>query len=286
MPKKLNLAGVRSGRVVAVEPTGESRRGSLLWRCRCDCGREFDAEGYRIAGGQIKSCGCARRGRPANDLTGRRFGKLTALYRLEEKSGASYLWQCQCDCGRQAKVSAKALASGSTQSCGCARTAALQSRALDLSGRRFGRLVALEPTEKREWNSVVWRCQCDCGRMVEVAGSSLTSGNTKSCGCLIQENKGPAEQMHYIDGTCVELLQRKNLRKDNTSGCTGVVPYRGRWRAQITFKKKTYYLGVYDKLEDAIRIRKKAEERVFGEFLEWYEQQMAEAEAAARKAAV
>ena len=54
----------------------------------------------------------------------------------------------------------------------------------DLKGQRFGRLVAIEPTEKRSGNSVVWRCQCDCGNACEVPSSSLTSGNTKSCGCM------------------------------------------------------------------------------------------------------
>lgn len=54
----------------------------------------------------------------------------------------------------------------------------------DLTGRRFGRLVALRPTERRASGSVVWGCQCDCGRAVEVAAASLKNGSTKSCGCI------------------------------------------------------------------------------------------------------
>uniref|UniRef100_A0A7C9NUW7 Uncharacterized protein n=1 Tax=Muribaculaceae bacterium Z82 TaxID=2304548 RepID=A0A7C9NUW7_9BACT len=57
-------------------------------------------------------------------------------------------------------------------------------RRIDLAGQRFGRLVALEPTEKRSDGSVVWRCQCDCGKVVEVNAHRLRKGNTKSCGCL------------------------------------------------------------------------------------------------------
>ncbi len=58
-------------------------------------------------------------------------------------------------------------------------------RRIDLAGQRFGRLVALEPTEKRSaGGSVVWRCRCDCGKVAEVDTHHLRSGNTKSCGCL------------------------------------------------------------------------------------------------------
>lgn len=35
---------------------------------------------------------------------------------------------------------------------------------LNLSGQRFGRLVAIRPTEERWRTSVVWECRCDCGQ--------------------------------------------------------------------------------------------------------------------------
>lgn len=52
----------------------------------------------------------------------------------------------------------------------------------DLTGRKFGKLVALEWRGMREHKSV-WRCRCECGKVVDVLGASLLSGNTKSCGC-------------------------------------------------------------------------------------------------------
>jgi len=56
----------------------------------------------------------------------------------------------------------------------------------DISGKRFGRLVVLEPTDKRKQNNVVWKCLCDCGNYYFVGTSSLNRGKrgTKSCGCL------------------------------------------------------------------------------------------------------
>jgi len=267
--RKKDITGMRSGMVVALEPTQVRRASAVLWRCRCDCGKELLVESYKISSGSIKSCGCARR-KKAPDLTGQRFGRLTALERLDQKRGSTYLWRCRCDCGKEAEVYADVLRSGGTKSCGCARQEALKRRAVDIRGQRFGRLIALEPLEKRMGGSVVWRCQCDCGRQTEASYNSLTHGNTRSCGCLNRENESLSTSLRYIDGTCVELLERKRLRKNNTSGYTGVVSYRGRWRAQITFKRKTYNLGTYETIEDAAAARQQAEKDLFGTFLEWY----------------
>jgi len=57
-------------------------------------------------------------------------------------------------------------------------------RIKNLTGQKFSRLTALEPTDKRSNGSVVWLCQCDCGEMTEVRSSNLQNGNTKSHGCL------------------------------------------------------------------------------------------------------
>ena len=54
---------------------------------------------------------------------------------------------------------------------------------LDLIGKRFGYLTVIEKTKKRKNACIVWKCRCDCGNIVEVRGTSLKNGNTKSCGC-------------------------------------------------------------------------------------------------------
>lgn len=51
----------------------------------------------------------------------------------------------------------------------------------------------------------------------------------------------------------------------------------GKWVAQIQYKKKTYYLGSYDRFEDAVKARKQAEEWVkedARELLEKFQKQM------------
>lgn len=58
---------------------------------------------------------------------------------------------------------------------------------LDLRGQKFGRLTAIRPTKKRFKSNVVWLCRCSCGKNVLVGSGNLSSGNTKSCGCLKSE---------------------------------------------------------------------------------------------------
>ena len=52
----------------------------------------------------------------------------------------------------------------------------------DLSGQRFGYLVAI--SSKYENGKTKWLCKCDCGKEHYVDASKLTSGHTKSCGCM------------------------------------------------------------------------------------------------------
>jgi hypothetical protein len=59
---------------------------------------------------------------------------------------------------------------------------------LDLTGERFGRLVALHPAvQPRRGKARRWLCQCDCGELAAVETSALTKGHTRSCGCLQRE---------------------------------------------------------------------------------------------------
>ena len=59
------------------------------------------------------------------------------------------------------------------------------AKALDLSGRRFGHLLAIDKISKqgRSRKYTFWNCICDCGRLCSVRTSSLMSGVTRSCGC-------------------------------------------------------------------------------------------------------
>jgi len=62
------------------------------------------------------------------------------------------------------------------------------SRIINLTGKRFGRLVVIKRGQTRTTNSgqkkAYWLCRCDCGKEVTVLSHSLRCGDSKSCGCL------------------------------------------------------------------------------------------------------
>ena len=76
----------------------------------------------------------------------------------------------------------------------------LPKQARDLAGQRFGRLVALEPIGKNEHSLVLWRCECDCGKICEAESHSLLRGSKRSCGCLRQE---VTRQRSLRHGACI-----------------------------------------------------------------------------------
>lgn len=63
------------------------------------------------------------------------------------------------------------------------------SKIIDLTGKRFGRLVVIKWVGKDKWRHRRWLCKCDCKNKNEiiVTGGNLRNGNTKSCGCLQKE---------------------------------------------------------------------------------------------------
>ena len=63
----------------------------------------------------------------------------------------------------------------------------LKSKRLDLTGKKFGRLTAINIIGKTKYGVCVWQCLCDCGNLKNVPVTYLTQGYTKSCGCLKKE---------------------------------------------------------------------------------------------------
>lgn len=61
------------------------------------------------------------------------------------------------------------------------------SKAIDLTGRRFDRILVLGLSGRDRWGMLRWRCLCDCGTEFVVSGDNLKRGNTRSCGCIRRE---------------------------------------------------------------------------------------------------
>lgn len=75
----------------------------------------------------------------------------------------------------------------------------MAAKLLDISGQRFGRLVALEFLGKP--HAFKWSCKCDCGQIHATTGFKLRSGAVKSCGCLDQERLLERNTTHGLSHT-------------------------------------------------------------------------------------
>ena len=205
------------------------------------------------------------------NLVGHRFGRLTVVAELP-KQGISPRWSCICDCGNTKIATTIVLRRGDCKSCGCLHREYLTQRhaktSIDISGKRFGKLIALHKTKVVGNKSIMWMCQCDCGKQIPAAASELKKGHVQSCGCLISDHVN----LWFQAGTNVPALIANTLSSRNTSGTKGVYfdSSRNMWCAEIMFQGKRYRLGRRADKQDAIRLRKEAEERLHGDFLDWY----------------
>lgn len=132
--RKVDLTGRRFGRLTVtgenpspyISPGGKPTR---RWECVCDCGNRVTVLQNALTrkGNPTTSCGCSRllanQGERFEDLTWRRFGRLTVLESapLEnaEANGNKTGWRCRCDCGNEVIIPRRALVSEGRQSCGC-----------------------------------------------------------------------------------------------------------------------------------------------------------------------
>ena len=261
--------GYRVGKIEVLEPTSGRKSGYTIWRCKCDCRNELLLDTRKLQRGMVRDCGCVSRVAPGQkDLTGVRFGHLVCTKPTDQRSkSGSMVWQCKCDCGSECFAVSTQLTKGYKKSCGCLSHPPLK----DYIGKRFGQLTVTRYHGKTE-GAHRWECLCDCGNTTIVHQTLLQSGKTKSCGCLqatiIRDN------MKFVDGTSVTSLEKASTRliSSNSSGYNGVYLNKKtqKWIAQISFKGKTYYLGSYSKIEEAVTARKKAEARMYGEFLAQY----------------
>lgn len=67
----------------------------------------------------------------------------------------------------------------------------------DITGQRFGRLVAINPAERNKHGRTQWLCQCDCGSTTITTSNSLMLGESTSCGCAKRER---FQKLHYKHG--------------------------------------------------------------------------------------
>ena len=122
----------------------------------------------------------------ANDLTGRTFGLLKVLRRVEDVKPGRPMWLCECRCGKSVvKSSTSFTKQNGVKSCGCLRHQK-SPELIDLTDMTFGDLRVLYQDCSAQSGKARWVCQCGCGNVVSVLSESLRRSKTTSCGCKCQ----------------------------------------------------------------------------------------------------
>ncbi len=211
----------------------------------------------------------------AEDMIGTKFGHLTIIEQLSPDNQRRRRWLCKCDCGGEIIMNGSQFRKKYPDHCGCQKKV-MRS---DLTGQKIGKLEILGPSDKRgprgKRTVPLWECRCECGEICYKATDTLTNPDESMCAkCADKVHTEKARaNAGYVDGTQLSKIRDMTPSAANTSGVRGVY-YESkfdRWRAQIIFQKKRYYLGTFKKKEDAIKARQVAEDELFAPFLESHE---------------
>lgn len=177
----MNLIGQKFGKLLVVGKHPEKKHRSIRWVCKCECGNIKILKTSQLSSGDYKSCGCSSKefqqiARDKRyDITGQRFGKLTAIKKIST-SGPS-VWEFKCDCGSLIELRTQSVITHGVKSC-------KDCKGKDITGLRFGQLIVIKRAGKGYSGALQWLCKCDCGNEVVVSGVNLRNGNTTSCGPL------------------------------------------------------------------------------------------------------
>lgn len=230
------------------------------------------------------------------DLTGQRFGRLVVVKRAENHifpSGKQKSrWLCKCDCGNEIVIIGSNLVKeNGTKSCGCyaqecnCRSKNKKYNTYDLSGE-YGIGYTSKGEEfyfdLEDYDKIKNYCWCvnDEGYIKAYVPelSKIISFHR-----LIMDLNDVLYDIDHKNGELSRFDNRKsNLRiatrsqnqmnkgkqKNNTSGVVGVGWHKAsdKWAAYIAINKKQIHLGLFDKFEDAVKARKEAEDKYFGEW--------------------
>lgn len=115
-----------------------------------------------------------------HDLSGKRFGKWTAISRVVIKNAS--FWTCVCDCGTTKNVMATSLLSGESNGCKpCSKTG------YDLSGTKFNEITVIKRVprpENKKGRLTFYQCKCSCGKELIISRPNILSKKQISCGCV------------------------------------------------------------------------------------------------------
>ena len=203
--------------------------------------------------------------RNTENLTGQKFGKLTAIAPLGERGHHGEKWLCVCACGSTAEVESYNLRSGRVKSCGCGMNAEQ-----DYTGVRRGDLVGIRKTGRtvtyRGHERNVWEWRCKCGNVIERPLFEVYPQGISCCPDCVREKKSiQCKKTIYesrVEGTTMSEtflrgVMEGRLTKSNRSGIRGVSWSKNanKWTARGFRNGKAIHLGYFERIEDAAKAR-------------------------------
>lgn len=130
MSRVKNEIGNKYGLLTVIERAG-SKSGKAAWLCQCECGNQVIVTGDSLRRGNTTTCGDTKhkiermmKVGKSNfiDITGQKYGKLTAIRPIGTANYGGVLWECKCDCGNLHIAEYSNLVRGYVQSCGCLKS--------------------------------------------------------------------------------------------------------------------------------------------------------------------
>lgn len=114
--KAIDITNQKFGKLTAIYPTKKRCGSSIVWHCKCDCGKECDVSIASLQSKNTQSCGCLIK----KDILGQQFGLWTVLEENPQRNkNKKITYKCKCACGTIKNVVGGNLLNGKSLSCGC-----------------------------------------------------------------------------------------------------------------------------------------------------------------------
>jgi hypothetical protein len=164
------------------------------------------------------------------DLTGKRFGRLVALYCCDKLMSRRY-WMCECQCGNRKPVREDSLKTGRTISCGCAA----HDAAAKMAAAQFTTHGMTNTRIYRIWRGMKARCYCKSGSsygMYGAKGITVCDEWRRSFECFYEW----AMANGYADDLSIDRIDgRKGYYPENCRWATSKEQRENQPQVEITF---------------------------------------------------
>ncbi len=226
------------------------------------------------------------------DLTGQTFGYLTAIEPVGKNDRRNIIWRCKCKCGNEVDVVATLLITMNTTSCGCLKGDKFKYTNRYVDGTQLTQVLKDDVFSSRSasgytgvyYHNGKWAARImykgklySLGSYSKVEDAAKARARAKDI--IMDDARGLYEETDHLfrivpkrppkPAKVSKPIQKAEnkpkvpaKRTDNKSGHTGVFLSDGKWMANIAYKGTRYVLGYHENIEDAIAVRKLAEQLV------------------------